>query len=403
MIRLVYITTVPASANGFLRGQATYMRKRGFDVVVISAPGDELRILEEREKVTTIAVPMEREISPFKDLLSLVRLYTILRRLRPAIVNAGTPKAGLLGMIAACAAGVPARVYALHGLRLETTSGLKRLVLGVAERCAATLAHSVICCSESLRHLYVTLGLTTEAKARVLREGSANGVDIDEFTVTPERRDWAREWRARFGIPDGAPVVGFVGRLTRDKGVPELVDAFNQILPRFPSARLLMVGDFEEGDPVPERYVKQLRSHPRVIITGYVSDPALYYPIMDILALPSHREGLGTAVLEAAVAEIPAVAFRVTGSVDAVRDGVTGTLVPFGDVDAFARAVQRYLSDDTLRREHGQAGRERVMRHFCPEMIWEALAEEYARLLKSRDRILSRTSAFSPGNASEME
>jgi len=346
---------------------------------------------------------MEREISPFKDLLSLVRLYTILRRLRPAIVNAGTPKAGLLGMIAACAAGVPARVYVLHGLRLETTSGLKRLVLGVAERCAATLAHSVICCSESLRHLYVTLGLTTEAKARVLGEGSANGVDIDEFTVTPERRDRAREWRARFGIPDGAPVVGFVGRLTRDKGVPELVDAFNQILPRFPNARLLMVGDFEQGDPVPECYVKQLRSHPRVIITGYVSDPALYYPIMDILALPSHREGLGIAVLEAAVAEIPAVAFRVTGSVDAVSNGVTGTLVPFGDVDAFARAAQRYLSDDTLRREHGQAGRERVMRHFCPEMIWEALAEEYARLLKSRDGILSRTSAFSSGNASEME
>lgn len=399
MIRLVYITTIPGSANVLLKGQLAYMRERGFDVVIISAPGDELRILREREKVTTLEVPMEREISLLKDLVSLVRLYRALRGLRPAIVNAGTPKAGLLGMIAGYAAGVPVRIYLLHGLRLETTRGLKRFVLGFVERCASALAHRVICVSKSLRRLYVTLGFSTEAKTCVLGEGSGNGLDVNEFIQNPQAHDRTRVLRAHLGIPDGVPVVGFVGRFTRDKGLPELMDAFDQILPSFPNARLLLLGDFEDGDPVPDSYRERLRNQPYVVMPGFVSDPPSYYPIMDILAFPSYREGFGNALLEAAAAQVPTVAFAATGSVDAVCDGITGTIVPLGNVDSFARAMQRYLSDDLLRREHGRAGRERVLRHFRPEMIWELLYREYARLLKTRDYVSFQRLVDSEGNA----
>lgn len=381
--RLIYITTVALSANGFLQGQLTYMRERGFDIVVVSAPGDDLRMIREREGVATIAIPMEREISLLKDLIALVRLYRVLRRLRPAIVNAGTPKAGLLGMISAYAARVPVRVYSLHGLRLETTRGFKRYILGTSERCASAFAHRVICVSKSLRQLYLKRGYTTEAKVCVLGEGSANGVDADKFRPTPQGRN--RALLARLGIPDGAPVIGFVGRFTRDKGVPELLNAFDQVLRSFPDARLLMLGDFENGDPIPDSYAKRLRSHPRVVMAGFVSDTSPYYPIMHVLAFPSYREGYPTAPLEAAAAEVPTVAFKATGSVDAVCDGETGTLVPLGDVGSFARALEKYISDDALRRVHGQAGHERVVRLFRPEMIWESLYEEYAQLLKTKD------------------
>jgi glycosyltransferase involved in cell wall biosynthesis len=398
MPRLVYITTIAHTANMFLKSQLSYMRERGFDVVLISAPGDELGVVREQTGVTTVPVPMEREISPFKDLVSLVRLYTVLRRLRPAIVNAGTPKAGLLGMIAAWAAGVPVRIYFLLGLRLETTRGIKRFVLGVAERCTSIFAHRVFCDSESLQRVYVTSGYAPEVKTCVLGKGSPSGHSRDKLTETPQGRERARALRAHLGLSDGAPVIGFVGRLTRDKGVPELLDAFDQILASFPDAWLLMLGRFEDGDPIPESYAKRLRSHRRVILTGFVSDPAPYYGIMDVLAFPSHREGLAGPPIEAAlIAEVPSVVFEVTGSVDAVCDGATGTIVPFGDVAAFACALEIYLTNDLLRREHGQAGRQYALRHFSPEVVQGAIYGEYVRLLKARSGALFQKLADYPG------
>jgi glycosyltransferase involved in cell wall biosynthesis len=380
------------------------MRERGFEVVIISAPGHQLRILSELEGVTTVTVPMEREISPFKDLVSLVRLYIVLRRLRPAIVNAGTPKAALLGMIAACAAGVPVRIYFLLGLRLETTHGVKRFVLSVAERCTSALAHRVICVSESLRRLYVRLGYTTEAKTCVLGKGSPsgiyadpNGLHPDEITQTSQMRERARALRAQLGIPDRAPVIGFSGRIARDKGVPELLDAFDLVLASLPDARLLMMGRFDETDAVPESYLKRLRSHPCVVVAGHVSNTAAYYRIMDVVAFPSHREGCAGPPLEAAlVAEIPSVVFEATGAADAVCHGVTGTIVPLGDVASFACALERYLSDDYLRRKHGQAAYDYVRRHFSPEIVLEAIYKEYALLLKARSRTPAGGSRHSP-------
>jgi glycosyltransferase involved in cell wall biosynthesis len=196
--------------------------------------------------------------------------------------------------------------------------------------------------------------------------------------------------RSQVGIPISVPVIGFVGRFVRDKGVPELLDAFDQVLRSFPDARLLMLGDFEDGDPIPESYRKRLCNHPHIVRAGFVTNPAAYYPMMDVLAFPSYREGHGSALLEAAAAQIPTVAFKATGSVDSLCDGVTGTIVPLGDVDSFSRALQKYLEDEGLRLKHGRAGRERVQRVFRREIIWESLYTEYTRLLQTRGRALCK-------------
>ena len=378
--KLVFLTTVPVTANTFLKGQLTWLRERGFDITVISSPGGDLDELAARERVAVVPLPMEREISPRRDLVSLVQLWRVLRELRPDIVNAGTPKAGLLGMIAARAAGVPVRIYSLHGLRLETTRGLKRLILATTERLASALARRVTCVSESLRQLYVQLGLAPARKTWVPAAGSANGLDVAQFALTPEKRARAEALRARLGLPADALVIGFVARFTRDKGVVELLEAFDRLAPRFPQARLLMLGDFEKGDPVPESCVRRIETHPAIVCAGYVPDPVSYYPLMHVLAFPSYREGFPNVPLEAAASGIPVVAFRATGAVDAVVDGVTGAIVPQGDVEAFTRMLERYLGDETLRRAHGEAGRERVAREFRPEAVWEALRAEYARL-----------------------
>ncbi len=381
---LVYIITVPLSARYLLQGQLRYMKDQGFHVVVVSSPGSDLQLVADRENVVTFSVPMRREISPLHDLVVLFRLYVLLRRLKPVIVNAGTPKAGLLGMCAAWLARVPVRVYVVRGLRLETLTGWRRYVSIASERVAAASAHRVICVSESLRQVFIAMGLAPQTKTLVLASGSSNGVNAEHFSPGQENRSQSLALRRTLGIPEDAPVIGFVGRLTRDKGVLELLDAFDEVRRTVPTARLLLLGRFEDGSPIPDSYVQRLKAHTHVILTGWVSDAAPYYHIMDILAFPTYREGFPNVPIQAASAGLPVVGFRATGTIDAVQDGVTGMLVPIGDTAALARAMLAYLGDRELREKHGTAGRARVVKDFRQETIWAALCTEYIRFLRAR-------------------
>jgi glycosyltransferase involved in cell wall biosynthesis len=380
---VVHVTTVPISLRVHLSGQGRYMRTRGFEVHAITSPGPEADEFSRREGVEVGAVPMRRAITPAADLVALWKLWRALRRLHPDIVHSHTPKGGLLGMMAATVSGAPVRIYHLRGLPFITASGLRRQVLRASERVSCLLAHRVLAVSESMRSIAVEEGLCPPEKIKVLVGGSGNGVDA-EGRFRPRSEATRLAARRERDLPSDARVIGFVGRLGPEKGSAELLAAWKALREREPRLHLLLVGP-DEGLTRAQR--EALRRDPRVRLTGHVSDVASIYPAMDVVALPTYREGFPNVALEAAAMALPIVASDVPGCRDAVVHGETGTLVPSRDALALERALDRYLDDPALRARHGAAARQRVLANFRREVIWEAIALEYRTLLAVRGAV----------------
>lgn len=382
MTKLTHITTVPDMLS-FLVGQVAYMKRQGFEVEAISSSGNALDHFAASEDIAVHIVSMARRITPLRDLVALARLWRLLRQSQPQIVHTHSPKAGLLGILAAWLARVPVRIYHVHGLPLMTATGLKYELLRWSEKVSSAFANLTLCDSHSVREVCIAKGLCPPERIRVLLGGSVNGVDAEgaynPARVEPQVR---ANVRVKYKIPVEAPVVGIVARLVRDKGVSELVAAWSMLREEFPSLHLLVVGRFEPQDPVPAEVEAVLREDPRIHLTGPVSEVTSFYAAMDIVTLPSYREGLPVVPLEAAAMELPVVATLIPGVVDAVEDGATGTLVPVHDAVALAAALRVYIRDPTLRREHGRAGRRRVLSKFRQEAIWTALEQEYQRQLR---------------------
>ncbi|MGD0682078.1 MAG: glycosyltransferase family 4 protein [Terracidiphilus sp.] len=360
-----------------LGGRLRTLREAGFRVTLVSSPGALLTRTAAREGVESVAIPMRRGMAPVSDLLSLLRLCWLLWRLKPEMTEFSTPKAGLLGSVAAMLCGVPSRVYFLRGLKLETSTGIKRRILLATERLASACSHAVLCNSESLRNQALALRLAPEAKLRLLGSGSSGGVDVERFSPGPD------SLRARLGLPPDAPVVGFVGRLTRDKGLPELVEAFDAILAARPQAHLLLVGWFDASEDALGRDLRsRIKNHPRIHMTGYVADTAPYYRAMDVMVLPTWREGFPNVVLEAAASGIPVVTTLCTGSRDAVVPEVTGLLIPPGYPVAIYEAVLQLLGNPQRHCRMGKAARAWVLENYVNGRVLGLTVRYYKNLLE---------------------
>ena len=384
--RVLHVTTVPVTLP-FLAGHVAHAKRKGSEVHALSSPGEPLDEFGRAMKIDVHPALMPRRITPLVDLAAVWQIAQVIRHVRPTIVDGHTPKGGLLAMIAATLCRVPVRIYHQHGLPLMTATGLQRHILRWTERTACWLAHQVICVSESLREVAIEEGLCPPEKIKVLEQGSIDGIEGDRrFNPARTSAESVQRVRARYQIPDGALVMGFVGRIVRDKGLIELAQSWRVLREHYPSLHLLVAGPFESQDPIPADAEATLRCDPRIHLAGMVYDMPSLYRTLDLLVLPTYREGFPASLLEASAMELPVVATRIPGCVDAVRDGETGLLVPVHDAEALTAAIRMYLDDPALRRQHGANGRHRALRDFDPDIMREALFQEYLRLLGERGR-----------------
>lgn len=376
---VVHVLTV-ADSLIFINTLVERSQARGFEVTVVTSPDPRLEAFGRKHGVRVVGLGMPRRVTPIGDWVALAALHRLFERLRPDIVHAHTPKGGLLGTLAAHAASVPVRLYHMRGLAFVTLQGPMRALLQTTERLSCRAATRVICQSHSLRGAALEERLVAAEKSEVVLQGS-NGVDCDGRFLpsrhAASRAALRREWK----VPAGGVVLAFVGRLVRDKGVPELVEAFEALARTSGNVFLVLAGPWEERDSIDAQTRHRIEAHPRIILLGSVDEPAEVYAASDVVVLPSHREGFPNVPLEAAAMERPVISTRVPGCSDAVEDGKTGLLTEVGDAHAIEAAMRRYVDDQRLRSEHGLAGRRRVEQDFRREHIAEALVDLYVREL----------------------
>lgn len=385
-IRVCVIATSPVTFAYLYRGQFKYMVQRGIAMTAVCSPGTALNNLKD-EPVCTVAIPMEREPSPVKDLIALVRLWWFLVNNRFDIVHVSTPKASLLGAIAARLSGHRRLIFTLRGRAYENETGLKRWIFETLDRLICQLATRVNPICRELGDQIVREKLCSSRKIRLIGNGSSNGIDLKQFTRTPEIERKARMLREQYGIAADDLVILSIGRIRKDKGINELVRAFEALVESKPNIHLLLVGRTEDASPVDEEILQVIRSHPRIHHLEWQHDPAAAYAASDIMAFPTHREGFGNVALEASAMEIPVVASDIMGCRESVANGVSGILVPMQDVAALRNALERLIDDPQLRCRLGQQGRQRVEMHFRQEIIWEGLIAQYVELMGNKSPI----------------
>lgn len=383
------MTTIDMSLRYLLLNQLVSIQRAGYKVYGISAPGPNIGALVSAG-IRHISVRMTRHFSPLSDIRSLLSLYKVMRNERFTIVHTHTPKPGLLGQLAARMAGVPVVVNTLHGFYFHDHMPLawRRFYIAM-ERIAALCSDVILSQNSEDIETAVREGICSRSKVRHL----GNGIDLERFTRSNLSSVLLEGKRRELGLATGQPVIGFVGRLVREKGLPELLEAAPQVLSSFPDARFLIIGptDADKPDALTPATVAKYGVLDACIFTGMRNDMPTLYGLMDVFVLPSHREGFPRSPMEASAMQVPCIVTDVRGCRETVEHGQNGFLVPLGDVQAMADRIVQLISDCDLARRMGEEGHRIALERFDERQVFEKVKAEYARLLREKGIIASST------------
>ena len=374
--KILHVFTVPFSINYFVGEQFKYFNKKNTNSYYVScASSEELYDLAKKNSFNPLPIDISREIKPFQDLKAIFQLYKHIKNNKIDGVVGHTPKGGMVAMIAAALAGIQNRIYFRHGIFYETSKGIKRLLLRNIDRLSGNLAKKVVCVSNDVRNISVKDKLNKKDKNIILGRGTCNGVDSEKrFNPSFYSEKHSVELRKKIGLANNDLVVGFVGRIVKDKGINELVGAWKKINSTHKNAKLLLIGPIEKKDSVSAETLAEIENNNTIITTGNVGDVAPFYTVMDIFILPTYREGFPTVVLEASSMELPIIITEATGCKEAILNGKTGIFTKNNPED-ISEKISYYLSNPEVRTLHGQNGRKFISENFEQTKIWNLISD----------------------------
>ena len=387
MKKLIRITTVPLSLKVLLKGQLRFMASNGFDVKGVSSEGEELREVHENEGIAVEAITMSRKITPFQDLKSLWEMWNFLRKEKPQIVHTHTPKAGIIGMLAARLAGVPHRLHTVAGLPLMEATGTKRKILNIVEKLTYSSATRVYPNSKGLYDFILQNNFTQSNKLKIIANGSSNGIDTAFFSpdqVTELERVTLRE---KLNIQPDNFVFVFVGRIVSDKGINELIKAFSQLqaVENKPTGiKLLLVGGLENDlDPLNPETLAEINQNKDIISVGFQQDVRSFFAIADALVFPSYREGFPNVVMQAGAMGLPSIVSDINGCNEIIIEGENGLIIPPKNVEKLKEKMLTLAKDKNLYTKLKGNSRRMIENRYEQSVVWNALLEEYEGLLQS--------------------
>jgi glycosyltransferase involved in cell wall biosynthesis len=382
MAKLFRITTVPISVEKLLGKQLTFMNQY-YDVTAISSDKDYLERVGKELNIKTHTIEMTRKITPLQDLQSLWEMYRYLKKEKPEIVHSHTPKAGLIGMLAAKLARVKIRLHTVAGLPLMESTGTKRKVLNFVEKLTYSCATKVYPNSKGLYDFIIEEKLGNADKIKVIGNGSTNGIDVTHFDPALFSDEANQNLKKQLNISNNDFVFVFVGRLVKDKGINELITAF-KALPHSAtrSLKLLLVGPLEQDlDPLSQDVLTEIETNPDIISAGFQKDVRPYFAISNCLAFPSYREGFPNVVLQALAMDIPALVSDINGCNEIIQNHYNGLIFPAKDASSLRDSMEKILNPE-IYSQINKVSRISIMK-YKQEVIWELLKENYDTLLKS--------------------
>jgi glycosyltransferase involved in cell wall biosynthesis len=382
LTKLIRTSTVSFSLDYLLNGQLAFLKK-SYEVLAVSGQDKHLEAVANREGVRTIAVEMQRKISPLKDFKSLCQLYWHFKKEKPLIVHSITPKAGLLSMTAAYFAGVPIRIHTFTGLIFPTRIGVMQLLLIAMDKLLCKLATNIYPEGKGVKNDLIKYKITKKP-LKILANGNVNGIDTAYFNPNQFLDIEKLKLKKEQNIKENDFVFIFVGRLVGDKGINELIEAFDNLTKSFHSIKLLLVGSFEPNlDPLSNNTLKMIDDNSAILSTGFQQDVRPYFAIADALAFPSYREGFPNVVLQAGAMGLPSIVSDINGCNEIIKDEENGLIISVKDSEAIYKAMKRLIKNPELKNKLQNNARFMITELYEQHIVWKALLKEYQSLEKN--------------------